>query len=126
MGTLEHNDTHIKVHSNLIIQDGHTMIRTSSNLTDRSLSQHPCDNELGIVISGESVAQAQQALWKRYLMLDPQSPHMMPVEVLKRMSDEMGVVKRIKFNPTHDTTFLPNSIVNFFMKGVHKLPFFGG
>ena len=125
IGTLEHHQTHIKVHSNLIIQDGHTMIRTSSNITDRSLSANPCDNEVGVVVHGDSVAHAQQQLWKMYLMMDPGANHLMPLEVLKRMRNEGGVVKTVKYNAL-DTTIVPNEMVDFIMKHVHRLPYFGG
>ena len=125
MGTLEHNGTHIKVHSNLIIQDGHTMIRTSSNITDRSLSTNPCDNEVGVVVHGDSVARAQQQLWKMYLGMDPTARHLMPHEALRRMRDETGVVKCVKYNAL-DTTLIPDEVVDFIMKNLHKLPYFGG
>jgi phosphatidylserine/phosphatidylglycerophosphate/cardiolipin synthase-like enzyme len=120
IGMLQYKDTHIKVHSNLIIRDGHTMIRTSSNLTDRSLSHHPCDNELGILISGNAVAVAQQALWKQYFMLD--IPDMYPTEAFRRMVEETGVVRAI----TPECEFIPDTLVDVVMQTIHRLPFFGG
>jgi phosphatidylserine/phosphatidylglycerophosphate/cardiolipin synthase-like enzyme len=126
IGTMEYNATHIKVHSNLIIQDGHTMIRTSSNITDRSLSENPCDNELGVVVHGNAVASAQQELWKRYLMVHPTSNHLMPHDVVKHMRNETGVVRKVEYHKGFDATIVPDSVVNFIMKSVHKLPYFGG
>lgn len=119
IGTLEHRGTHIKVHSNLIIKDGHTMIRTSSNLTDRSLSEHPCDNEMGVVVTGNAVAVAQQRLWKQYFMLD--IPDMYPNEAFRRMVEETGVIRAI---PTEYV--MPDTLVDVVMRTIHRLPFFGG
>jgi phosphatidylserine/phosphatidylglycerophosphate/cardiolipin synthase-like enzyme len=124
IGTLEHKGVHIKVHSNLIIQDGHTMIRTSSNLTDRSLSVRPCDNELGIFITGSAVAVAQQALWKRYFMRD--CPDMYPSEAFRLMVAETGLVRAVNYHSWCDTTFIPDVVVDFVMRTLHKTPFFGG
>ena len=70
VGYLQDGPHHIKVHSNMVIQDGHTMLRTSSNLSDRSYGQFPCDNELGIALHGDAVAAFQQRLWRRLLLLD--------------------------------------------------------
>jgi len=70
VGYLQDGPHHIKVHSNMIIQDGHTMLRTSSNLSDRSYGQFPCDNELGIALHGDAVAAFQQRLWRRLFLLD--------------------------------------------------------
>lgn len=116
IGTLEHRSIHIKVHSNLMIQDGHTMVRSSSNLSDRSLSAYPCDNEVGVVVSGHPVAVAQQTLWKQYFMT-PDAPDMTPHEAFAAMRDETGVVQ---CDDLH--SWVPDTV----MREVHKLPFFGG
>ena len=128
IGTLESREgTHIKVHSNLLIQDGHTMLRTSSNLTDRSLSPTPCDNELGIVVTGPEVAAAQQKLWARYFdMPDATSGPWWPRTAFRLMQDETGVVRTVRFHKVHDTTFAPDVVVDFVMRKVHALPYFGG
>lgn len=126
LGTLEYKSIHIKVHSNMLIQDGHTMIRTSSNLSDRSLSAHPCDNELGVMVHGEQVAIAQQQLWKRYFMLDPNSEHMTPGKAFRYMRDETGIVRCVKYRSDGDTTFTPDFIVDAVMCAIHSLPYFGG
>jgi phosphatidylserine/phosphatidylglycerophosphate/cardiolipin synthase-like enzyme len=125
IGTLEHNNTHIKVHSNLIIQDGHTMLRTSSNLTDRSLSINPCDNELGVVVTGAEVAHAQQALWARYFQ-QPINNAWWPRSAFRLMQEETGVVRAVRYHKFHDTTFLPDVVVDFIMSKIHALPYFGG
>ena len=66
IGHLEHEGTMVKVHSNLIIQDGYRCIRSSSNLTDRSLSHRPCDVEAGILVKGDCVKAFQQQLFNMY------------------------------------------------------------
>jgi phosphatidylserine/phosphatidylglycerophosphate/cardiolipin synthase-like enzyme len=124
IGTLEHNGTHIKVHTNLIIQDGHTMLRTSSNLTDRSLSPHPCDNELGVVVHGPEVAAAQQELWSRYFMQPTTT--WWPRSAFRLMVRETGLVRAVRYHKVHDTAFLPDVVVDFFMGAIHSLPYFGG
>jgi phosphatidylserine/phosphatidylglycerophosphate/cardiolipin synthase-like enzyme len=125
MGTLEKAGTHIKVHSNLIIQDGHTMLRSSSNLTDRSLSPTPCDNELGIVVTGPEVARAQQLLWARYFEMPGGGPWW-PRTAFRLMQNETGVLTSVRYHNLHDTTFVPDGVVDFFMRHLHELPYFGG
>ena len=125
VGTLEHNNTHIKVHSNLIIQDGHTMIRSSSNLTDRSLSSHPCDNELGIVIRDDQVVSlTQQRLWQRYLDL-PMDTFINPIQAHDLMCKQVGVVRAIENFQPH-SRFTPTGVVDACMRVLHDLPYFGG
>jgi len=124
IGTLEKEATHIKVHSNLIIQDGHTMLRSSSNLTDRSLSPSPCDNELGVVVSGPDVALAQQKLWARYFEMPTGGPWW-PRTAFRLMTDETGVVQAVRYHKVHDTTFVPDMVVDMVMRALHTLPYFG-
>lgn len=68
LGYLQHEDVAIKIHSNVLIQDGEKCLRSSSNLSDRSLSKRPADTELGIVVTdARSIARLQQNLWNKYL-----------------------------------------------------------
>jgi len=57
--TLARNNKNIKVHSNVFITDDNDkqyhLIRTSSNLSDRSFGKQPCDIELGVYVSGPNV-----------------------------------------------------------------------
>lgn len=121
VGILEHNNTHIKVHSNIVIQDGHTMLRSSSNLTDRSLNNTPCDNELGVVVMGDAVSVAQQRLWQRYFML-PDDMLIGPVQAHKLMSEGAGVVRVIPLTPPEHVNF---TLFDACMRTLHKLPYFG-
>lgn len=93
VGTLEHAGMHIKVHSNLVIQDGRRMLRSSSNFTDRSWSSKPSDNELGVVLSGQPVAAAQQRLWRQYFHVKDERKVFTPAEAFARMQHSEGVVK---------------------------------
>ena len=44
------------------------MLRTSSNMCDRSLSKHPCDTELGVIVGdADRVAAAQQVMIRKYI-----------------------------------------------------------
>ena len=126
IGTLEHNNVHIKVHSNLLIQDGHTLLRTSSNLTDRSLSTNPCDNELGVVVTGDEVAAAQQRLWARYFGRPENGCVWWPRKAIRLMQEETGVVRAVRYHKDHDATYIPDVVVDCAMRALHSLPFFGG
>jgi phosphatidylserine/phosphatidylglycerophosphate/cardiolipin synthase-like enzyme len=95
VGYLQDGPRHIKVHSNMVIQDGHTMLRTSANLSDRSYGQFPCDNELGIVLHGDVVAAFQQRLWRRLLARSGEEPvFLTPEEAAARCAAGAGVVSR--------------------------------
>ena len=50
MCTLIKKNIPIKIHTNCVIVDDKYLLRTSSNITDRSISEFPCDKELGIVL----------------------------------------------------------------------------
>ncbi|KNC55721.1 phospholipase D [Thecamonas trahens ATCC 50062] len=67
VGFLEHDSVLVKVHSNMIVVDSQHLIRSSSNLSDRSLSSEPTDSELGLFVSGPEVAAFQARLFSRYL-----------------------------------------------------------
>jgi len=70
IGRLEHNGVQVKIHSNIIIQDGMRAIRTSSNLTDRSLSHFSCDIELGVMLRGQMVKSLQYNLLQMYVGME--------------------------------------------------------
>lgn len=96
IATLEHEGVHIKVHSNLVIQDGRRMLRSSSNFTDRSWSCKPSDNELGVVVSGEPVASAQQRLWRQYFQVSGEGVALFtPEQAFGCVQHSVGVVKRL-------------------------------
>lgn len=57
----------IKVHSNIVIVDGCYALRSSSNLSDRSLSARPTDTELGLLFAGPCVSVFQQQLLNMYM-----------------------------------------------------------
>lgn len=67
VGRLEYQGVLVKVHSNIIIQDGIRAIRTSSNLIDRSLSPAPTDVELGVMLQGQAVHDLQQDVLQKYM-----------------------------------------------------------
>lgn len=117
----------IKVHSNLVIQDGSRMLRTSSNFSDRSMSALPCDNELGIVVEGDEVARVQQELWRRYFMCPEESVRLfLPEEAFECMCKELGVIRRIRFREKDDTTLVPDCVVNVLSDIVNSVNAFGG
>lgn len=127
VGTLEHNGAHIKVHSNLVIQDGKRLLRTSSNFNDRSMSALPSDNELGIVIRGDVVARLQQRLWRRYFCVPDHVGKMFtPEEACMFMTRGTGLVRPVTFRDGVDETVVPDFIVNPLMRCLHAGPWFGG
>ena len=115
---------HIKIHSNMMIQDGHTLLRSSSNFTDRSLSPRPCDNELGILIHGQVVAHFQQKMWRRYFGITDSDVLLTPEASLRRMVKESGVIRR--YRPRWFSATIPNGVVNVAMSLIHSTRFFGG
>lgn len=128
VGTLEQQDgTHIKVHSNLVIQDGRRLLRTSSNFNDRSMSALPSDNELGIVLQGDVVARLQQRLWRRYFCVPDHVDKMFrPAEAFTLMSGGAGLVRPVTFRKDTDETLVPDWLVNPLMRLLHTGPWFGG
>ena len=66
--TLRRNNKNIKVHSNLTICDDpdnqYHLIRSSSNLSDRSFGEYPCDIELGVYVSHPKVKDILHTLIK--------------------------------------------------------------
>jgi phosphatidylserine/phosphatidylglycerophosphate/cardiolipin synthase-like enzyme len=124
IGIFEYRDIHVKIHSNLMIQDGHTLLRSSSNLSDRSLSERPCDNELGVVVSDDSVAEIQQNLWKMYTFLPYDTPPLYPRDIISYFRAESGVIREMK---SHGDVLIPTPIMNGIMKIYTNLtPAFGG
>ena len=130
----------IKVHSNIVIQDGIRCVRSSSNLTDRSLGSLPCDTELGVVITDvASIQRLQQTLWKRYCQIPqglcqlpqglcqlPQGPEeidLTPQEFFKRAWSSQGVLRNVM------SYALPNlfsvDYLAFLMTLLHNEPLFG-
>jgi len=63
----------IKIHSNLVIADGERLLRSSSNLLDRSIWSRS-DSELGVGVEGECVGNLQRELFRRYLELGAEEP----------------------------------------------------
>lgn len=127
VGTMAHKGAHIKVHSNLIIQDGKRMVRTSSNFNDRSMSALPSDNELGIALQGDVVARLQQRLWRRYFGVPEHVDKMFtPEEAFTLMRGAAGVVQPVTFRNGVDDTLVPDWLVNPLMRCLHSGPWFGG
>ena len=115
IGHLEHNNIPIKIHSNIIIKDGYECLRSSSNLSDRSLSVFKCDNELGILCKGENVKRLQQTLWNRYFRCAPTV--FSPQEAFENCCSEQGVMQRID----NQRFFLCNVLLEY----LHETPFYG-
>lgn len=117
---------HIKVHANMVIQDGHTLLRSSSTVTDRSLSTLPCATELGIMIRSDQVALLQQKLWRRYFMIADDSTHIVftPEDALVNMANEQGVVRRVvtSFNAK---TKVVDKVADAVVSVLHQLEFCG-
>ena len=118
----------VKVHSNIVIQDGLRCVRSSSNLTDRSLGSLPCDTELGLVITDAAeIQRLQQTLWSRYCQLDgvalsPQQT-LTHVEFFKRAWSSQGLLRNVMNHA------LPNlftvEYLSFLMNLLHEEPLFG-
>jgi phosphatidylserine/phosphatidylglycerophosphate/cardiolipin synthase-like enzyme len=119
---LEHNKFPIKVHSNIVIQDGVRCVRSSSNLTDRSLGSLPCDTELGVVITdAASIQRLQQTLWCRYCQVEEQT--LTHLDFFSRAWSGQGVLRNVMNHA------LPNlftvDYLSFLMTLLHEEPLFG-
>lgn len=121
---VEHNGFPVKIHSNIVIQDGIRAVRSSSNLTDRSLGTLPCDTELGLVVTDVAAIQKlQQTLWRRYLLRDESTDVITPAEFFVAAWGSQGLLRNVV---THT---LPNMFsveyVTFLMTMLHNEPLFG-
>ena len=68
VGVLKREPYYIQLHTQVMIQDGIRMIKTSSNITDRSLSHSPCDKELGLIFRDpQKIGPIQQKIWNHRL-----------------------------------------------------------
>lgn len=127
MGTLQAKDgIHVKVHSNMVIADGRTLLRTSSNLSDRSMSSLPCDTELGIVVRGPVVAQFQRQLFERYLGTNSHSPWAFFKAVREQTHDTCLVSCVALSESDNEKTVIPDTIVNSVMAAAHTPKLYGG
>jgi phosphatidylserine/phosphatidylglycerophosphate/cardiolipin synthase-like enzyme len=103
IGRLECAGTLIKVHSNIVFVDSGWMLRSSSNLSDRSWSPRPCDTELGVVVQGASVRQFQQLLFHRYVTADFPDQHQ---EDSQRDPSIRNVSAQNKRGPSSEISFV--------------------
>lgn len=107
----------IKVHSNILIVDGWYAVRSSSNLSDRSLSARSTDTELGLMFSGPSVVAFQQQLLNMYMGTTGESYSVLFVINYVRhrshLRDECCIVELKKKSPWHPvlTWFLMNAFI---------------
>lgn len=121
---VEHNGFPVKIHSNIVIQDGIRCLRSSSNLTDRSLGTLPCDTELGLIVTDvHAIQRLQQTLWRRYLLRDESDVVITPAEFFVSAWGSQGLLRNVV---THT---LPNMFsveyVTFLMTMLHNEPLFG-
>lgn len=113
IGGLEHDGIPVKVHSNIIIQDGMRAIRTSSNLSDRSLSHRPCDVELGVMLQGSVVHNLQQELLEMYVGVKQSDYSIKQIVQELQHQLHLGVIY-----PTHSRSWSrwwTNSVMGFFV-----------
>lgn len=123
LGSLRTPDgRYVKIHSNVTIADGVRLLRSSSNLSDRSMSVFPCDSELGCyVFDPPSVSRLQTTLWARYLLTpDPMTPQ----NVLHRMAAGTGMVQPLL--PTVYNNLYHTLVANVLCDLVNLVPAFGG
>jgi phosphatidylserine/phosphatidylglycerophosphate/cardiolipin synthase-like enzyme len=117
---------HIQVNSNIVLQDGHTLLRSSSNMTDRSLSALPCNTELGILIRSNHIANFQQKLWRRYFMIPDNNTEIVftPEDAMANMVNEQGVVRRVVTAYNNKSTTI-DKVSDVAMSLLHQLPVYG-
>jgi len=130
-------DGPVKVHSNLTIRDGGYALRSSSNLTDRSLSDRPCDLELGLIFP--DAAHAQQRLWHRYIgseegeasdeaeELDAKLP-LDAVGQFRAVQQERGALRNLSARMRADSLLRAFDTLAMarLLRALHSHPIFGG
>ena len=68
IGTLQYKNWPVKLHTQILVQDGTRMIKGSSNITDRSLSSSPCDKELTLLFHDQDkISTFMTKLWNHRL-----------------------------------------------------------
>ena len=120
---MENNGFPVKIHSNIVIQDGIRCVRSSSNLTDRSLGSLPCDTELGVIVTDMAAIQKlQQTLWKRYCKIEDDVV-LTHTEFFTRAWSGQGLLRNVMGHS------LPNlfsvDYLSFLMNLLHDEPLFG-
>ncbi|MCH9716844.1 MAG: hypothetical protein K0U52_07130 [Gammaproteobacteria bacterium] len=119
----------VKIHSNFILKDGHTLLRTSSNLSDRSMSDHPCDTEVGVLVDDASVVGPfQLAMLSKYLNQECASVHDF-FDVVQRdaMSKHPIEIRTITLgNHPSEKTLVKDGTVAKFAKWMHAPKSHGG
>jgi phosphatidylserine/phosphatidylglycerophosphate/cardiolipin synthase-like enzyme len=72
VGSLQQaNGKHITVHTQFMVVDGTILHKSSSNITDRSLSKFPCDHEFGLTFNNRPlVSSLMQKVWRHRLGVD--------------------------------------------------------
>lgn len=119
--TLQHPERgHIKVHSNVLIVDNKHLIRTSSNLSDRSFSDKPCDTELGVYVDLEpAVNDFQQQLFLNYTSLSRVVPEVLTVQWM--VENDVPVFRAIDSNPVIPPAVMDNFIEQKVFGGVEEV-----
>jgi hypothetical protein len=148
-GTAPHAHAHVKLHSNIVIADSRRAVRSSSNMTDRSLSDKPCDTELSMLITdARAIRGLQNKLWARYLATDVQTSAMRDVpvhsigtpithdagdtetvpdmhRVFKACRSGTGLVRPLSAARFTGTNMLPKSVLAVMMRALHRDASFG-
>jgi phosphatidylserine/phosphatidylglycerophosphate/cardiolipin synthase-like enzyme len=94
VGILKRDPYYIQLHTQVMIQDGMRMIKTSSNITDRSLSHSPCDKELGLIFNDpEKIYMIQQKLWNH--RLETNNRHYTIRDVFLAANNESGHYRHV-------------------------------
>lgn len=123
LGYMQFRGSAVKIHSNLTIVDGAWMLRSSSNLSDRSMSVLPCDSELGVVVHGDAVGALQQTLWSRYLEYSG-GRALTHTDAFERMTLEMAMVRCIP--PRVDDKYVLAVLADLWCDIVNSVNAFGG
>lgn len=94
IGTLQHNKWPVKVHTQILVQDGTRMIKGSSNITDRSLSSTPCDKELTAVFHDpRQISKFMNKLWNhRFNTTGVQYPYLTSFDLAKKETGQYRIV----------------------------------
>jgi phosphatidylserine/phosphatidylglycerophosphate/cardiolipin synthase-like enzyme len=126
IGYLKIDNVFVKVHSNITICDSEIVVRSSSNMSDRSLSKFPCDTEIGIIITDkQAIIGLLQKIWQRYMKI-PNVQHNIK-NVFYAAKKESGCFKEYKYFQYNKNSNINISFhtLNTMMTLIHESKMFG-
>jgi phosphatidylserine/phosphatidylglycerophosphate/cardiolipin synthase-like enzyme len=124
IGSLKLNNVFVKIHSNITVCDGEIAVRSSSNMSDRSLSKRPCDTELGIIVTDKTAINGLlQTLWGRYMHTSNVTHNI--AHVFRAAKRQQGCFREFTYIGDNSNATMPFESLNTMMTLIHDSKMFG-